>query len=75
MGWCFLGENKEEKGVAENGNAPPLTPPTAREYSAHVHGAMGTPVRTSFNNLMQQFRFSFFGFAWFFTDPGRRSAS
>lgn len=52
-----------------------LTERTAREYSAHIHGAMGTPVRTPFNNVMQQFRFSFFGFAWFFTDPGRRSAS
>ena len=52
-----------------------LTEPTAREYSAHIHGAMGTPVRAPFNYVMQQFRFSFFGFAWFFTDPGRRSAS
>ena len=32
------------------------------------------PIRRNYH-VMQQFRFSFFGFTWFFTDPGRRSAS
>lgn len=32
------------------------------------------PIRHN-HHVMQQFRFSFFGFAWFFTNTGLRSIS
>ncbi len=52
----------------------PLDTTGRGRYNRRVHAALGRSPPRPFV-VMQQFRFRFFGFAWFFTDPGRRSIS
>ena len=66
------------KGRIKFGHAQlkfPLDAATAAGLDCAPSTAYRAPRLHATPLVMQQFRFSFFGFSWFFTDPGRRSFS